>query len=406
MTASRWHRWQLTAPLAALSRPVRTTARPPGARRTAGPAAAAGAQGMVTSAGPAAAARAQETDRVSTPGPSQAQGGEGAGGPAGTTRPGTALDGLPVLLGDARARQVDATTCGSAVLVLLAATGDPGLAEWLETGRVPTGARPPEIPADAGSRDAAERFAAAQRQVKQATTRRALGVLPWPGALGTPPWTAAREARFPGVRYRVHPVDDASSDAAAILDLVEAAGRRGQPVPLYVGGDLRGGVAQAVPRHMVLAVPPAPGASLPGALGVYEPAQGSMFSVQRAELLGRTTPHPALGGWTHVVAALLPVPDPLTPRCAAMREAPHWSPRQRERLTMSTSPNQTPVTGNDQVDDPEAAVDELDPDTGEDYDPAEVVDSDREASEADQVEQAMEVPGEGAPEPEGDGPGR
>lgn len=291
MSTSSWHRWQLTAPLAALSRPVR---------------AATGAHAPPATAGPAAAAGAPPVRAGS--GPSAAQGDE-TGGPVGSARPGTELgDGLPVLLGGARARQVDGTTCGSAVLVMLAATGDPALAEWLESGRLPEGPRPPEIPVGEVVDEAGERFAAAQREVKRATARRALGPLPWPAALGTPPWTAARAARFPGVRYRVRPVDDSSAEAPAILELVEAANRRGQPVPLYVGGDVRGGVAHAVPRHVVLAVPPPPGAALSGTLHLYEPAAGSVHSVQTADLLRRATPHPALGGWTHVMAALLPVP--------------------------------------------------------------------------------------------------
>ncbi|WP_324649711.1 hypothetical protein [Georgenia sp. H159] len=297
MATSSWHRWQLTAPLAALSRPVRAT-RVRSATVPTGPAAASGAPGV----GPATAHTA--------PGPSAAAGAETAvGGPTAVGRPGAQRDdGLPVLLGEARARQVDGTTCGSAVLVMLAATGDPALAEWLETGRLPEGHRPPEVPAGEVGAEAADRFAAAQREVKRATGRRALGPLPWPAALGTPPWTAARAARFPGVRYRVRPVDDSAADAPAILGLVESANRRGLPVPLYVGGDLRGGVAHAVPRHVVLAVPPAPGAALPGTLHLYEPAAGSVYSVPTADLLNRTTPHPALGGWTHVMAALLPVP--------------------------------------------------------------------------------------------------
>lgn len=264
MAPSSWHRWQLTAPLAALSRPVRTPSRVP--RPATGPAAAEG---------------------------------------TGTTEP---ADGLPVLLGGARARQVDATTCGSAVLLMLAATGDPALAEWLETGRLPPGPRPPEVPEQPVAGGAAERFAAAQERVKAATGRRALGPLPWPAGLGTPPWTAAREARFPGVRYRVRPVDDTTDDGATVLGLVEAANRRGHPVPLYAGGDVRGGAAQALPRHVVLAVPPPPGAAVPGALRLFEPSRGSVFTVPSTELLGRTEPLPALGGWTHVVAALLPVP--------------------------------------------------------------------------------------------------
>lgn len=50
-------------------------------------------------------------------------------------------------------------------------------------------------------------------------------------------------------------------------------------------------------------------------------------------------------------------------------------------------------------DDPEQAVAALDPGTGEDYGPPEVVDPDREANEADQLEQAAEVP-EDEDEPE------
>ncbi len=57
---------------------------------------------------------------------------------------------------------------------------------------------------------------------------------------------------------------------------------------------------------------------------------------------------------------------------------------------MSIPPNPTP--GVDLPDDPEEAVAALTPETGEDYDPPEVVDLDREASELDQLEQAIEVP--------------
>ena len=269
--ASHWHRWQLTAPLAALSRPIRTVSRP-----------VSPAPGSAVSAG----AAADGVDRLSEPSPA----------------------GIPVLLGGARARQHDSTTCAAAVLVMLAATGDEGLARWLETGELPEGRRPREIPQDPGQLDAADRFAAAQRTVKARATRRSLGPLPWPGALGVPPWTAAREARFPGVRYRVRPVDDSAREAGTILAMVEAATHRGHPVPLYVGGDLRGGLTRAVPRHAVLAVPPPRGAREPGMLQIYDPATGSVHAVATAQLLGRTDALPALGGWTHVTAALLPVP--------------------------------------------------------------------------------------------------
>ncbi|MEE6273695.1 hypothetical protein V2J56_10090 [Georgenia sp. MJ206] len=261
-----WHRWQLTAPLAAVSRPVRA-------------------------------------DLPATPAPATAP---AAPSPV----------GIPVHLGGAPARQVDETTCGSAVLVMLAATGDPVLATWLETGALPDSAGlPPEVPLERDGLDAAGRFAAAQERVKAATGRRALGPLPWPAAYGTPPWTAAREARFPGVRYRVRPLDDGSRGGASVLAAVRSATLRGIPVPLYTGGDLRSGLATAVPRHVVLAVPLPAGARDAAAdvLHLYEPGRGTVYRVRTEDLLDRTEPHPALGGWAHVVAALLPVLDRLRP---------------------------------------------------------------------------------------------
>jgi hypothetical protein len=137
-----------------------------------------------------------------------------------------ALGGTPSLVGGARAVQRDATTCGSAVLVHLAALGDPELARWIEDGTVPASPRP-EVPDAAGRLDLVgagmeltdpdRRFDAAQRVVKSATSRHAIGPVGWPEGLGTPPWTAARQARFPGVTYRVAPVDDRTARGAAVL---------------------------------------------------------------------------------------------------------------------------------------------------------------------------------------------
>jgi len=200
---------------------------------------------------------------------------------------------------------------------MLAATGDPVLAGWLETGELPTDLPPhrvpPEIPHRVADIDAAGRMAAAQRHVKWRTGARALGPLRWPAALGTPPWTAAREARFPGVRYRGVPVDDASPAAATLLARVHGATLAGIPVPLYTGGDLGRGLAGAVPRHVVLAVPPPSDVPHRGrdqagepVLHLYDPSDGRVHQVLLADLLGRTSPHPALGGWTHVVWILLP----------------------------------------------------------------------------------------------------
>lgn len=59
---------------------------------------------------------------------------------------------------------------------------------------------------------------------------------------------------------------------------------------------------------------------------------------------------------------------------------------------MSIPSSQTPARGIEIPEDPEEAVTELSPPVGEDYGPPEVVDPDREANVADQVEQTIEVP--------------
>ncbi|HYQ75451.1 hypothetical protein, partial [Cellulomonas sp.] len=240
--------------------------------------------------------------------------------------------GRTVRWGTAAARQVDGTTCGAAVLALLAAAGDPRLALWLVSGRLPDGPRPPELdgfdlpePADphhpdaptwfrtpdgrvvhasaTGDEAAAARWGLLQAALHRRSTARAVaGVLPWPRALGTPPWGAARLARFPGVRYRSVLVDDTrTGEVDDLLARVDAALDRGIPVPLYAGGDLSGGPGAAVPRHVVLAV---------GRSGedyrVYEPGAGAVLPLPRAVLRSPSGPVPALGHWTHLAWALLP----------------------------------------------------------------------------------------------------
>ena len=220
----------------------------------------------------------------------------------------------PVRLLARHGRQTDGTTCGPAVLLMLAAAGDPALALWLATGRLPEGPRPPEL-SDAplahltalADAPPAARFAALQRVVKHRASRRAdLGVLPWPGRFGTPPWSAAAAARFPGVSFEHAPVDDrdhahASGLLAAVVDAVGS----GVPVPLYSGGDVGHGWDTAVPRHLVLAL----GVPETGVLEVWEPGAGAVVRLTHDQLLsgGR---HPGLGGWSRWVWTLVPRLDP------------------------------------------------------------------------------------------------
>lgn len=191
---------------------------------------------------------------------------------------------VPVELAGKRVIQVDPYSCGALTLLMLEATGDPDLAVRLDT--------------EPGLVDQL------QRDYRQRGQKRGIGPFPWPAALGIPPWTLAREARFPGVTYRPVPVDDATVKGRNVLAAVWNATRAGIPVPLYTGGNMSGGLARAVPRHVILAVPHGNEASL----RLFDPGSGALYTVPLADLAGRTTPHPALGNWTHIVWALLPLP--------------------------------------------------------------------------------------------------
>ena len=213
--------------------------------------------------------------------------------------------------------QADATTCGSAALIVLAAAGDPSLALWLTTGTVPDDV-PPELAwltaaevsgahgahgADEVSRTSpGARFAALQQAVKRVSTRGGLRALPWPGALGTPPWGAAQVARFGTVRYTHRlVVDTRAHQSGPLLDHVVDVVRGGVPVLLYTGGDTRAGWSAAVPRHVVLLTSPDG-----ECLETYEPGSGRLVLVTPDELISGGTPRAAYGAWSHVSWVVLP----------------------------------------------------------------------------------------------------
>ncbi len=206
-------------------------------------------------------------------------------------------------------RQADQTTCGSASLVMLAAAGDPALAGWLADGTVPEVGRPPELTAADPGRLATlatapvqVRFEVLQRVVKSRSNARSVLGLPWPASLGTPPWGAAREARFAGAPFRDRLVDDTdTTDLSAVLGQVRRALDTGVPVPLYAGGDTARGWATAIPRHVVLAI-----AARPDGFDLWEPSAGAVVAVRTADLLHGGRPLAALGGWSHLMWAVLP----------------------------------------------------------------------------------------------------
>jgi hypothetical protein len=96
--------------------------------------------------------------------------------------------------------------------------------------------------------------------------------LPWPRALGTPPWAVARAMQtFSGVPYRSKIVRFGSRSAA--FSAVMSAVTDGRPCPLYVGDTW-------LPRHVVLAV----GQSANG-VEVYNPRRGTIDELTRPSFL-------------------------------------------------------------------------------------------------------------------------
>jgi hypothetical protein len=191
--------------------------------------------------------------------------------------------------GGVRLDQVDGTTCGSAVLIALAAWADPA-----ETARL-DGDEAAAAAAGAGARAGVAtgfgaRYDARQRQVHRQSTRF------WPQALGTTPWGMVGWLRryAPGAGpYHVRLVDDRS--AADVDDALAAAGvalAAGRPVPLLVGS--------LVPRHYVLAL----GVQGDGRWRVYEPTSGHVRALD-LRLVRERRLAPVLG-FDRLHALLLP----------------------------------------------------------------------------------------------------
>jgi hypothetical protein len=169
--------------------------------------------------------------------------------------------------GGARLDQVSGTTCGSAVLVALAAWADPAELARLDGGPAVTAGASAGVAAGFG-----DRFDARQLEVHRATNRR------WPRALGTTPWGMARWLRehVPAAGpYRVRLVDDVSrADVDLVTAAVGAALAAGHPVPLLVG--------RWLPRHWVMGTGvmatgvTAPGVMAPGVTAPGVTAPGVM----------------------------------------------------------------------------------------------------------------------------------
>lgn len=187
--------------------------------------------------------------------------------------------------GDVAPAQQSPTTCGSASLTVARMLVDPLFARWIITG---VGHPAGEMP---GS-NVGDRFAAYELIVH----RRTNGLygagqrlnMPWPRALGTPPWGAKKELEFGASRHgTVYEVAIVRGAGRAALEhhfdtLLEVVAD-GEPALLYVG-------QAQLPRHVVLVLPD----EGDGNLEVYDPATGRVRELTREAFAGRRL---ALSGW-------------------------------------------------------------------------------------------------------------
>lgn len=118
--------------------------------------------------------------------------------------------------------------------------------------------------------------------------------LPWPRALGTPPWAVARQmsrTAGPGLPPVEHDVRIFLWDRAELVARMRTAVEAGRPVPFYVGN-------RWLPRHIVLAT----GSTRTG-LRVYDPARGALVTAETADFM---TSRLRFGRWTTPWFVVLP----------------------------------------------------------------------------------------------------
>ncbi|MCE1178903.1 MAG: hypothetical protein LWW86_07705 [Micrococcales bacterium] len=182
-------------------------------------------------------------------------------------------------------QQQTAVSCGAACLTVARMLVDPAFATWVATGE---GAAPVqgELPSPT------TRFAAYEALVhKRTTSMYAAGQglsMPWPRALGTPPWGAKRELELGAARlgatYAIEALrPDSQGQLAVDYDRLVDVVADGEPALLYIGNALS-------PRHVVLVLP-GDGDRI---LDVYEPVTGRVSMLRREAFAARRL---GLAGW-------------------------------------------------------------------------------------------------------------
>ena len=234
--------------------------------------------------------------------------------------------------------QTDGTTCGPTCLLAARLLLQPG------ERTVVTEDLAQEMTASPPGREGKQLVSVLSRhqvRIQRAMNIRGLGVLPWPKALGSTPWSVARQmteivrtCTLGGGRrrYTVRWVSDRGPAWGSEVTSIREVLAGGLPVILVSGGPLvldtlaegeptararlRASLARtpAVPRHYVLALPwrtigqEDPGE---GSAHVYEPSSGA---VRPFDLTVPRDPHRPgpreLGNWPRVLAVIAPENNP------------------------------------------------------------------------------------------------
>jgi hypothetical protein len=204
------------------------------------------------------------------------------------------MDGVAWRRGGNGPVQQSPVSCGSAALTVARMSADPAFAQWVLSGVARHGGSP-------DGRTEQARFAEQERLVMGRTNAfvgsgRRLQ-LPWPRALGTPPWGARRElesgAAAGGARYRLRLVRFASAATLTrTYRQLQHLVHDGRPALLYVGNAV-------APRHVTLVLP-GDGRAV---LDVYDPATGAVTALDEGRYVGRRL---ALAGWAMPWVLVLP----------------------------------------------------------------------------------------------------
>ena len=238
--------------------------------------------------------------------------------------------------------QTDATTCGAACLLAVRLLLAPGECRAVAGGLAQETAASSE-PGREG-KHLASLLSHHQLRIQRAMGSRGLGPLPWPRALGSTPWSVARQmteiviacaqsAERRRCHYAVRWVSDQGPAWKWEVTLIREVLAGGLPVILvtggplalddatsaepragagYVGPRLRTALARtpAVPRHYVLALPwqtieqDDPGE---GRVHIYEPSSGSVRPLDLTAPRDPRSPGPReLGGWPRILAVIAP----------------------------------------------------------------------------------------------------